>query len=153
MGHSYTENTIHGHSEKQIYRPEYLSAKSGNPILEVKPFFGPKPNWPGRYLHRRWGRGACGGDIKLKVTFKNKEWSSIEAGEKSATGRDQSLSFLLLELFPAILFQYSWGCWPLSLPRVAETRKRVTLHRVTLGLWLTWPVWGLLKILEYSGGS
>lgn len=44
MGHTYTENSICGPSEIQIYKFEYLSAKSGNPILEVKPLFGPKPH-------------------------------------------------------------------------------------------------------------
>lgn len=145
--HTYAEN-IRGSCEIQIYIFAYLFAKSGNPTLKVKPFFGPKPHWPVFTL--------MGAEIKLKVTFRNEKQHRRFASRIGSS--DWKIS--VLELY--ILLKLFISCYPSPLPlrllaplpsKGLQRLKRVTLHMLMLGLWVTWLVCGLLKILEDSGGS
>lgn len=95
------------------------------------------------------------GKIKLKVTLGNEEWSSTEIFAKQDWNQQlraikpQVFSSLTCAFF-ATLLQYSWDCIVPSPWKGLSRLKRVTLHRVPLGLKVTWPVSGFLKVLRWS---
>lgn len=139
-----TENIIRGSCEIRIYIFEYLFAKSGNPTLEAKPFFGPKPRWPVFTL--------TGAEIELKVTFRKEKRQRGSASRTEISNREiSSLELNPRQVVYSSLFFSSRSALRLSpLPPPGQRVTKTTHGYVGI---LTWLVWGLLKILEDSGGS
>ena len=120
--------------------PVFLFAKFGNPILEVKLFFGPELKDPANmYTEGRGKKNQVEGHF---LKWGVRQHRDLPGRMVASNSKCQFSSRLLLERFPAETTSVA--------PSPCQESERLkTVHRGTLGLWVTWPVCGFREILKF----